>query len=186
MPILKNPRMEKFAQACASGLSASDAYRAAYNYKGNKANSHASTLLSKIRHRVTELQQASATETTLTMQERRMILAGIARDVTCSPRARIAAVLADAKLCGNPVEREIPPDANDGRPILTRAMLEKIQEARRRAILWQQSKRAERADGSPEIPRDEFPPPSWNPPAQAGSAECGDAHDYELHRGGTG
>ena len=59
----------------------------------------------KVSERVVELQRQSATATTLDMQRRREILAEIANDRKAKAADRIAAVLADAKLAGELVEK---------------------------------------------------------------------------------
>ena len=72
-----------------------------------------------IRGRVAELQARSATAATLTMQQRREIACTIAIDTTAKASDRLAAILADAKLAGELVEkveqtvddkRVLPPD----------------------------------------------------------------------------
>ena len=100
MSLLKNSRREKFAQACASGLSAAAAYRSAYHYKGKQADSLGARLSVKVSDRIRELKQASATATTLTMKERREIASEIARNKDCKPSDRLAAVMAEARLAG--------------------------------------------------------------------------------------
>jgi hypothetical protein len=110
--LLKNPKWEKFAQAVAAGASASQAYRIIKG-KGKNANVIAPRMLAnvRIRARVQEFQQASATSTTLTMQERREILAKMARNPKNRPADRIAAIVADAKLAGELTDRvqNLPP-----------------------------------------------------------------------------
>jgi phage terminase small subunit len=107
MPRLSNQRRERFAQLVASGESGAAAYRAAYGAEGASAEAGASRLLSNSRvlERVAELQRESATATTLDMQRRREIMAEIANDRKARAADRIAAVLADAKLAGELVEK---------------------------------------------------------------------------------
>lgn len=137
MALLRNPRWEKFAQAVAAGVSASEAYRS-IDGKGKNANVIASRMLANvnIRKRIKELQQESATSKTLDMQERREINAEIARNAQNRPADRIAATLADAKLAGEltdkvqtttqehkPIICMLPPIITTPRPTRKRANL---------------------------------------------------------------
>lgn len=80
MPVLDNSRHEKFAQEVAKGMDATAAYISVYGKSSrSSANSSAARLLANVRFRVQELKEASATATTLTMQERRERLARIVR-----------------------------------------------------------------------------------------------------------
>ncbi len=64
MPVLRNPRHEKFSQLVASGVKASESY-IAVGYKPTGAKQAASRLLTNVdvRERVSELQQAAARST---------------------------------------------------------------------------------------------------------------------------
>jgi hypothetical protein len=64
MPVLRNPRHEKFSQLVASGVNASESYTAV-GYKPTGARQAASRLLTNVdvRERVSELQQAAARST---------------------------------------------------------------------------------------------------------------------------
>ena len=64
MPVLRNPRHEKFSQLVASGIKSKDAY-ISVGYKPTGAKQAASRLLTKVDvcERVTELQQAAARST---------------------------------------------------------------------------------------------------------------------------
>jgi hypothetical protein len=64
MPVLRNPRHEKFSKLVASGVSASESY-AAVGYKPTGAKQAASRLLTNVdvRERVSKLQQAAARST---------------------------------------------------------------------------------------------------------------------------
>jgi hypothetical protein len=97
-----NQRHERFAQLAASGETGAAAYREAYGTEGASAEAGASRLLrnDKVSERISELQKASATATTLNMQRRREILAEIAENKLAKDADRINAVLADAKLAG--------------------------------------------------------------------------------------
>lgn len=80
--MLKNPRHEAFAQAVASGTSGTEAYRRVYGAKANKNAENLACRLSRnvnVRQRVSELQQKSATATTLSLQEKREFLAKLVR-----------------------------------------------------------------------------------------------------------
>lgn len=81
MPILDNPRHEKFAQAIASGMKGVDAYKSVYDYRGKAARQLAHALLKDvdISIRVKELQEESARGTVLTALERREFLARCVR-----------------------------------------------------------------------------------------------------------
>lgn len=77
--ILDNPRHEAFAQAVASGMSGSEAYRRTYGTKAKNADCLASRLSVKVKDRVAEIQKGSLTSTTLTLQEKREFLANLIR-----------------------------------------------------------------------------------------------------------
>jgi hypothetical protein len=64
MPVLRNPRHEKFSQLVASGIKPREAY-VSVEYKPTGAKQAASRLLTKVdvRERVSELQQAAARST---------------------------------------------------------------------------------------------------------------------------
>lgn len=100
------PKHELFSQRVATGASATAAYRAVYGASKN-ADVFGPRLMGKdgIRARIAELQAACATATTLTMQERREMLAAAARCDTLKPSALVALVLADARLAGELVEK---------------------------------------------------------------------------------
>lgn len=82
MPVLDNPQHEAFAQLIAKGTNADKAYKKVYSNCKSGAKQAASRLLTTVdlvKNRVKELQEASASKTTLTMQERRERLARIVR-----------------------------------------------------------------------------------------------------------
>lgn len=105
---LKNVRWERFVLLLISGKNAGSAYRECYGVARASAEVAASRLLrnAKVSERIGELQIASATMTTLNMQQRREILGEIANDAKAKPSDRIAAVMADAKLAGELTEKQ--------------------------------------------------------------------------------
>ena len=99
---LRNARHELFAQNIAKGMKAVDAYRALGGKakRGTSEYEVASKLLRKVESRVRELQAASATQTTLTMQERRELLAKRARSDGVKDSDLVSIVIADARMAG--------------------------------------------------------------------------------------
>jgi len=80
MPILKNSRHEKFAQAYASGMSATSAYvHAGYEKKTAGQASHTLLKNVEVRERVEELKQRSVDKADITRAEILKILANYAR-----------------------------------------------------------------------------------------------------------
>lgn len=82
MSVLKNPQHEKYAQLIAKGTDADLAYRKVFPRAGAPSAKSLASRLSNADHvsqRIFELQQASATATVLTMQERREFLARVVR-----------------------------------------------------------------------------------------------------------
>ena len=67
MPILKNPRHEKFALALSEGKSATEAYIVA-GYKPCRQNAARLTTNDDIKHRLAELQTATANKAAITIQ----------------------------------------------------------------------------------------------------------------------
>lgn len=77
---LDNPQHEKFAQLVASGMDTKEAYSQVYpKCTPDSAEASGSRLLGIVNQRVKFIQGNSATETTLTMQERREFLARVVR-----------------------------------------------------------------------------------------------------------
>lgn len=113
MPILSNPRRERFAQHVASAGNGASAYRLTYGAHGASAEVGASRLLrnDKVQRRVRELQGEAAKAAVMTLEEHRLFLAAVIRgehaDAKISDRVR--AVEIDAKLAGHF-------DAKDGIP----------------------------------------------------------------------
>lgn len=103
MPKLKNRRHEAFAQACATGASASDAYRATYgtNAKNIDTLSSRLALSGNVGKRIDEIQSEAEHVTHLTIQEKRSIYAKEARDRRNEVRDRLKAIRDDSELAGH-------------------------------------------------------------------------------------
>lgn len=103
MPALKNRRHEAFAQACAKGASASNAYRATYgtNAKNIDTLSSRLALSGSVGKRIIEIQADAEHHTHLSISEKRSMLAKESRDTRNSLKDRIAAMDADSKLAGH-------------------------------------------------------------------------------------
>lgn len=98
---LENPKHERFVQFVAAGVDATEAYKRTYpKAKGAAAQAASSRLLKNVMPRLSRLQEASATDSVMTLIEKRMISAEIARDQKQRAADRIAAIMADAKLAG--------------------------------------------------------------------------------------
>lgn len=111
MPILNNPRHERFAQGLAAGKSQTEAYEAAGYTKDRTAASRLSTNVN-VQARVAELQQRSAAKAEITIDSLRDMLIedrAMARALE-QPSAAVAAVDKLARLYGFMVERkqEVP------------------------------------------------------------------------------
>lgn len=104
MPILNNPRRERFAQRVAEAGNASAAYRSTYGSDGRSAEVGGSRLLrnAEVRGRVQELQGETAKAAVMTLEEQRLLLAAIARGEHLNAKIcdRIRAIELDAKLAG--------------------------------------------------------------------------------------
>ena len=105
------PKQEAFAQAVASGMNQSDAYRQAYNAKGKASgiNVSASKLMAdpKIAQRVEEIRAKGAERAAMTLESHLQTLADL-RDAAQSARqfsAAIAAEIARGKAAGVHVEK---------------------------------------------------------------------------------
>jgi phage terminase small subunit len=105
------PKQEAFAQAVASGMNQSDAYRQAYNAKGKASgiNVSASKLMAdpKIAQRVEEIRAKGAERAAMTLESHLQKLADL-RDAAQSARqfsAAIAAEIARGKAAGVHVEK---------------------------------------------------------------------------------
>lgn len=105
MPALKNPRQEKYVLNLIKGLSQRKAYRAAFpaskKWKDSTVDSKASALLTgKVLERYVELQKRQEEEALLTRQEKRQILAQVARNRCEDAIDRIRAINIDNKMEG--------------------------------------------------------------------------------------
>lgn len=132
--MILNPRWEQFAQSVAAGDEAGDAYAACFPKAARRsAKSAGPRLLSNVvvRARVAALQAASATALTLTMQERREMLAKVARSTELEPRDLVAIVLADAKLAGELVDKVEAKDTTPREPL--DVLRKRVEEAQARA-----------------------------------------------------
>ena len=106
MAVLSNPHWEDYAQARAKGLSQREAYREAYpksRAKDNTVDVKACNLekLDKIRIRYEELKQEAANAAggaVMTRNEKRKMLADMARNPELSARERQAAIDIDNKM----------------------------------------------------------------------------------------
>lgn len=120
MPILANPRHEAVARAIAAGVEQTAAYQSVYTTAQRKgAQVSASSLLSQplMRARVAELQAASATSLTLSMQERREMLADCARHTEMAPRDLATVLRVDAELAGDLIARAEVKDTTPREPL---------------------------------------------------------------------
>lgn len=107
MPALTNPHWEDYAQARATGLSQRKAYRVAYpkseNWKDATVDVKASNLEKedKIKIRYNELKEEAATSAggaVMTRNEKREMLAKMARDPYLTARERQAAIDIDNRM----------------------------------------------------------------------------------------
>lgn len=117
MPTLKNSKHEAFCLMVAALESDVAAYKKAYKCSQASAEANASRLRENegVKRRIAELQKATATEKTLTMQERREFMAETARNSKVNIRNRMAAVMHDARLAGELIEKgELT--GKDGKP----------------------------------------------------------------------
>ena len=105
VPALKNPRQEKYVQKLIEGMSQRKAYRAAFpaskKWKDSTVDSKASALLTgKVLERYNELQKKQEKKALLTRQEKREILAKVARNDFEDAVDRIRAINIDNKMEG--------------------------------------------------------------------------------------
>ncbi len=106
MPVLDNPRHERFAQALAKGLPASRAYVEA-GYAQNDANAGRLKQNEQVRGRVAELQTEAAKSVGYTVESLSLKLEDalkLAQEVG-SPAAAVSAVMGIAKLNGLLVDK---------------------------------------------------------------------------------
>lgn len=104
---LKNQKHEAFCQRVVKLDSDVQAYRQAFKCSEKNAITNAYRLreIEGIQKRITELQQRSASKTTMTVTERREIAAEIARDKTVEPATRLNATVIEAKHAGEYLDR---------------------------------------------------------------------------------
>lgn len=115
MPVLKNARHEKFAQALAKGMTATDAYTAA-GYKGDRTAASRLSTNVNVSQRVAEIQGRVAEKAEWTAAERLLALKTIFDKVAKDdPRVAISAIAEANKMQGSyaPAKREIT-GANGG------------------------------------------------------------------------
>ena len=110
MPLLSNPRRERFAQRVAVAGNGAAAYRHTYGTQGASAEAGASRLLrnDKVRRRVRELQGEAAKAAVMTLEEQRLLLAAVARGEHTGSKLsdRLRAIEIDAKLAGHTNDRD--------------------------------------------------------------------------------
>lgn len=134
MPVLSNPRHERFAQELAKGKSASEAYVAA-GYSDNRHNAAALAREQHISTRVAELQERGAKRVEVTVET---ILAELAEDRELARQhkqvgAAVAASMGRAKVAGLIVEKrevrtgELDELASDEREQLREALRRELE-----------------------------------------------------------
>lgn len=110
MPSLRNARHEAFCQSYFQSRNATTSYQEAFpSPKSQRClESAGARLLSKVevQARIVELSERTATKAVLTMQRRRELMANITDDDTAEHRDIIAAVMADAKLAGELIDKQ--------------------------------------------------------------------------------
>lgn len=135
MAALKNARHEAFARGVALLKPDVDAYREAFGCKQSTAEANATRMRerSEVSARILEIQAASATATTLTMQRRREI----AREIADSPQAknsdRLNAIVIDAKLAGEYNEK-VQVSGNIDHHTITEERRHELMERRQKAL----------------------------------------------------
>lgn len=137
MPALKNRRHEAFAQALATGMSATAAYRVTYgtNSKNCDVLGPRLSLLGNVGKRISELQAASERITHLTVAEKRSIYAQEATNKRNDLRDRLRALRDDSELAGHIVAAETGGvHVNVSMVMLTEERREQLMEKRRIAI----------------------------------------------------
>lgn len=108
MPVLKNARHERFAQALAKGMSATDAYSSA-GYKGDRTAASRLSTNVNVRRRVDEIKNKVAEKAEWTAAERLLALKTIFdREAEKDARVAISAIAEANKMQGSyaPVKRE--------------------------------------------------------------------------------
>lgn len=108
MPVLKNARHERFAQALAKGMSATDAYSSA-GYKGDRTAASRLSTNVNVSRRVDEIKNKVAEKAEWTAAERLLALKTIFdREAEKDARVAISAIAEANKMQGSyaPVKRE--------------------------------------------------------------------------------
>ncbi|MCP8895336.1 hypothetical protein KYK29_10360 [Shinella daejeonensis] len=109
MPVLKNARHEKFAQALAKGKTADEAYQEA-GYKPNRGNAATLKANQSISDRVAELQAGAAAKAQWTAADRLKTLSEIVeRTAMTDPRVAVSAISEANKMQGShaPAKTEV-------------------------------------------------------------------------------
>lgn len=109
MPILPNPRHEKFAQALAKGKTADEAYQEA-GYKPNRGNAATLKANQSISDRVAELQAGAADKAEWTAADRLKTLSEIVTHTAkTDPRVAVSAIAEANKMQGShaPAKTEV-------------------------------------------------------------------------------
>lgn len=103
MSALKNKRHEAFSQACAQGMSQSNAYRATYGTNSKNIDVLSSKLASlvKVSKRIIEIQADAEHHTHLTIAEKRSMYAREAKDRRNKLPDRLKAMRDDSDLAGH-------------------------------------------------------------------------------------
>ena len=109
MPVLSNPRHEKFAQLVASGLSALQAYsNAGYRQRSAKGNATRFKDNDGIARRIAEIQTENHRKSAMTRDELIGILVGFIRDpALCVWPHRVKSAELLAKICGWTEKQEV-------------------------------------------------------------------------------
>lgn len=107
MPALKNQKHEAVALLMAKAYSALEAYRKVYKCSAINAKRNAWRVKENegIKKRMEEIQQAAKSATVMDMSERRIFLAETKRNPEYDIKDRMAAVMHDAKLAGELMDR---------------------------------------------------------------------------------
>jgi len=98
--MLSNPRHEAFAQAVASGMTGTAAYRKVLNYPGKNADVLAARMLVKVSKRILEIQRSIESKTLLTIEEKRAYCAKTVRNPECPVPHALKAIELDSKISG--------------------------------------------------------------------------------------
>ena len=114
MPILPNPRHEKFAQALAKGKTADEAYQEA-GYKPNRGNAATLKANQSISDRVAELQAGAAAKAEWTAADRLAALKRISDAAEAEdPRVAVSAIAEANKMQGSHAPARMDHLSSDG------------------------------------------------------------------------